>query len=128
MVYCEQRGEAGCTLSPWLFSVYWYCWRRKQVQSVFFGSDTPQAHYVVMLMSEDDMVMMAKRKEMLQHIVRTKKEAVIRWDLEVNWSKSKVLRVARERSACQVMIVWSSWSKWSNEVPEGMINDHGSMQ
>ena len=45
------------------------------------GSDTPQAHYVGMLMSEDDMVMMAKRKEMLLHIVQAKKEAVIRWDL-----------------------------------------------
>ena len=31
-------------------------------------------------------------------------EALIRWDLKVNWKKSKVIRVARKGEECKVMI------------------------
>ena len=31
-------------------------------------------------------------------------EALSRWDLRVNWKKSKVMRVARKREECQVVI------------------------
>ena len=45
------------------------------------------------------MVMMAETEEALQHSVEAMNEALVRWDLKVNWKKSKVMRVARERSA-----------------------------
>ena len=55
-------------------------------------------------MFADDMVMMAETKEALQHNVEAMNEALSRWDLRVNWKKSKVMRVARKREECQVVI------------------------
>ena len=55
-------------------------------------------------MFADDMVMMAEMEEALQHNVEAMNEALVRWDLKVNWKKSKVMRLARKREECQVRI------------------------
>ena len=38
-------------------------------------------------MFADDVVMMAETKEALKHNVEAMNEALIRWDLKVNWKK-----------------------------------------
>ena len=57
-----------------------------------------------LLMFADDMVMMVETEEALQQNVEAMNEALVRWDLKVNWKKSKVMRVARKREKCQVRI------------------------
>ena len=93
----------GCTLSPWLFNVFIDKVvkeaRRECVREV-----TLSTGLIGILMFADDMVMMAETKEALQHNVEAMNEALSRWDLRVNWKKSKVMRVARKREECQVVI------------------------
>ena len=48
------------------------------------------------------MVTMAERKEALQHSVGAMNEALM--NLKVNWKKTKVMRVARKREECPVMV------------------------
>ena len=93
----------GCTLSPWLFNVFIDKVvkeaRRECVREVTLSTGS-----IGILMFADDMVMMAETKEALQHNVEAMNEALSRWDLRVNWKKSKVMRVARKREECQVVI------------------------
>ena len=50
-----------------------------------------------LLMFADDMVMMAETEEALQQNVEAMNEALVRWDLKVNWKKSKVMSGKKER-------------------------------
>ena len=45
----------------------------------------------------DDMVIMAESEEGLQSNLQVLSEAMNRWDVKVNWRKTKVMRVARKR-------------------------------
>ena len=93
----------GCTLSPWLFNIFMDNVvreaRRECIRKVVLSTGT-----VGLLMFVDDMVMIAETEEALQHNVEAMNEALVRWDLKVNWKKSKVTRVARKREDCQVRI------------------------
>ena len=93
----------GCTLSPWLFNAFMDNVareaRRECIREVVLSTGT-----VGLLMFADDMVMMAETEEALQHNVEAMNEALVRWDLKINWKKSKVMRVARRREECQVRI------------------------
>ena len=93
----------GCTLLPWLFNVFMDNVvreaRKECIREVVLSTGT-----VGLLMFADDMVMMAETEEALQHNVKAMNEALVRWDLKVNWKKSKVRRVARKRDECQVRI------------------------
>ena len=59
---------------------------------------------VGMLLFADDMVIMAVSEEGLQSNLKVLSEAMDRWDLKVNWMKTKVMRVARKRDSCEVSI------------------------
>ena len=56
--------------------------RRECVREVTLSTDT-----LGILMFADDVVMMAETKEALQHNAEAMNEALIRWDLKVNWKK-----------------------------------------
>ena len=70
--------------------------RRECIREVVLSTGT-----VGLLMFADDMVMMAETEEALQYNVEAMNEELVRWDLKVNWKKSKVMREwqERERSA-----------------------------
>ena len=96
-----RKGERqGCTLSPWLFNVFMDNVvreaRKECIREVVLSTGT-----VGLLMFANDMVMMAETEEALQHNVEAMNETLVRWDLKVNWKKSKVMREwqERERSA-----------------------------
>ena len=55
------------------------------------------------LIFADDIAMMAETIEVLQHYVEVMNEALIRWDLRVNWKTSKVITIARRREESQGM-------------------------
>ncbi len=118
----------GCTLSPWLFYVFIDNVvreaRRECIREVVLSTDT-----VGLLMFADDMVMMAETEEALQHNVEAMNEALVRWDLKVNWKKSKVMRVARKREECQVRIGDEQLEQVDTMKYLGvMIGGDGSMQ
>ena len=50
------------------------------------------------------MVLSGQRKseEGLQSNLQVLSEALARWDLKVNWKKTRVMKVARERGDCGV--------------------------
>ena len=83
----------GCTLSPWLFNVFIDNVvreaRRECTREVLLSTGT-----VGLLMFADDMVMMAEMEEALQQNVEAMNKALVRWDLKVNWKKSKVMMMA----------------------------------
>ena len=51
-------------------------------------------------MFADDMVLMAESAEGLEKNLGVMNEALRRWELKVNWKKTKVMRVARQKAAC----------------------------
>jgi len=60
---------------------------------------------VGVLLFADDMVIMAEPEEgYIQSIVQPLSEAMDRWDLKVNWKKTKVTKVARKSGVWEVRI------------------------
>ncbi len=118
----------GCTLSPWLFNVFIDNVvreaRRECIREVVLSTGT-----VGLLMFADDMVMMAETEEALQHNVEAMNEALVRWDLKVNWKKSKVMRVAKKKEECQIRIGVEQLEQVDTMKYVGvMISGDGNMQ
>ena len=63
--------------------------RREFVREVSF----PQVKWGVLLFA-DDIVIMAESEKGLQSNLQVLSEAMGRWDLKVNWKKTKVMKVA----------------------------------
>ena len=59
---------------------------------------------VGVLLYADDIVLMAESEEGLQSNLQVLSEAMVRWDLKVNWRKTKVMKVSRERGDCEVRV------------------------
>ena len=93
----------GCTLSPWLFNVYVDKVAR-EAREKFVSEVKLSTGDVGMLLFADDMVIMAESEGGLQSNLKVLSEAMDRWDLKVNWMKTKVMRVARKRDSCDVSI------------------------
>ena len=93
----------GCTLSPWLFNVFvdkvTRDARREFVREVKLSTGD-----VGVLLFADDKVIMAESEEGLQSNLQVLNEAIGRWDLKVNWKKTKVMKVARKSGDCEVRI------------------------
>ena len=84
---------------------------------------------VDILLFADDMVMMAETREALQHNVEAMNEALMKWDLKENWRKTKVMRVARNRDECQVVVGEEPLEQVDTMKYLGvMISGDGSMQ
>ena len=111
----------GCTLAPWLFNLFLDRVvkeaRREWVEEVTLSTGT-----IGVLLFADDMVMMAKTREALQHNVEAMNEALMKWDL-------KVMRVARNREECQVLVGEEQLEQVDTMKYLGvMISGDGSMQ
>ena len=93
----------GCTLSPWLLNVFMDRVTReakRQLQSevrLFTGN-------VGVLLFADDMVVMSESVEGLQHNMQVMSDVLSKWELKVNWRKTKVMRVARKSEDWEVKI------------------------
>ena len=55
-------------------------------------------------MFADDMVLMAESAEGLERNLGVMSEVLSRWELKVNWKKTKVMRLARQKGVCEVRI------------------------
>ena len=96
-----QKGvRQGCTLSPWLFNVF-VDEVVKEVMREFVSGVKLSNRGVEVLMFVDDM---AESAEGLEKNLGVMSEALRRWKLKVNWKKTKVMRVARQKGACEVRI------------------------
>ena len=93
----------GCTLSPWLFNVFVDKVTR-EARGGFVREVKLSTGEVGVLPYADDMVLMAESEEGLQSNLQVVSEAMVRWDLKVNWRKTKVMKVARERGDCEVRV------------------------
>ena len=56
------------------------------------------------LLFADDMVVLAGSAERLESNLKAMSEVLSRWELKVNWKKTKVTRVARQKGRCEVRI------------------------
>ena len=59
---------------------------------------------VGVLLYADGMVLMAASEKGLQSNLQALSETVTRWDLKVNWKKTNVMKVARERCGCGMRV------------------------
>ena len=92
-----QKGvRQGCTLSPWLFNVF-VDEVVKEAMRGFVSGVKLSTRDVEVLMFADDMVLMAESAEGLQKNLGVMSEALRRWELKVNWKRTKVMRVARQK-------------------------------
>ena len=93
----------GCTLSPWLFNVFMDRVTR-EAKRQFLSEVKLSTGDVGVLLFADDMVVMAESTEGLQHNLQVISDVLSRWELKVNWRKTKVMRVARKSEVCEVKI------------------------
>ena len=59
---------------------------------------------VGVLLYADGMVLMAESEERLQSNLQILSEAMVKRDLKVNWKKTKMMKVARERGDCKIRV------------------------
>ena len=59
---------------------------------------------VGVLLVADDMVVMLESVEKLQQYLQVMSDVLSKWELKVNWRKTKVMRVARNSEDCEVKI------------------------
>ena len=97
------QGKQGCTLSPWLFNLFMNNVMRK-ARGSFVGEVQLSTDEVGVLKFADNMVITAESEEGLQHSVKIVSDTLSKWELKVNWRKTKVMRVAMDREECEVKI------------------------
>ena len=90
----------GCTLFPWLFNVFMDTVTR-ETKRQFRSEVKLSTGDVGVLLFADDMVVMAESVEGLQSNLQVLSDVLNRWELKVNWRKS---RVARKSEECEVKI------------------------
>ena len=93
----------GCTSSPWLFNVFMDRVKR-EAKRQFQSEVKLSTGDVGVLLFADDMVVMAESVEGLQSNLQVLSDVLSRWELKVNWRKTKVMRVARNSEECEVEI------------------------
>ena len=99
-----QKGvRQGCTLSPWLFNVFMDK-VVKEARRDFVSRVKLSTRSVEVLMFANDMVLMGESVEGLEKNLGMMSKALSRWELKVNWKKTNVMRVARQKGLCKVRI------------------------
>ena len=99
-----RRGvRQGCTLSPWLFNLFMDNVMREARES-FVGEVQLSTGEVGVLLFADVTVVMADSKEGLQHNLKTVSDMLNKWELKINWRKTKVMRVAWDREEFEVKV------------------------
>ena len=93
----------GCTLSPWLFNVFMDRVTREAIRQ-FQSEVRLSTGNVGVLLFADDIVVMSELEEGLQHSMQVMSGVLSKWELKVNWRKTKVMRVARKSEDCEVKI------------------------
>lgn len=99
----EQGVRQGCTLSPWLFCVFLDTIvkeaREGFKEGVRLGKET-----VDVLLFADDMVLVADSEESLKVNLKKLDETLMKWEMRMNWGKTEVMKVGKERGQCWVEI------------------------
>ena len=99
----DQGVRQGCTLSPWLFTVFLDAIvkeaREGFVEGVRMGNEI-----VDVLLFADDMVLVADSVDSLQMNLRKLDESLTRWKMKMNWENTEVMKVVKERGHCCVEV------------------------
>ena len=99
----DQGVRQGCTLSPWLFNVFLDNIvkeaRKGFKEGMRLGNET-----VDVLLFADDMVLVADSEESLQVNLKKLDETLTKWEMKMNWEKTEVMKVGRERGHCCVAV------------------------
>ena len=99
----DQGVRQGCTLSPWLFNVFLDA-IVKEAREGFVERVRTGNEVVDVLLFADDMVLMADSVESLQINLRKVDESLTRWKMKMNWEKTEVMKVGKERGHCCVEV------------------------
>ena len=99
----DQGVRQGCTLSPWLFNVFLDI-IVKEAREGFMEGVRLENENVDVLLFADDMVLIADNEESLQMNLKKLDEALIRWEMKMNWEKTEVMKVGKERGQCCVEV------------------------
>ena len=99
MFHVHKGVRQGCTLSPWLFNVF----------VVKVAREAKQHYTSAVKLSTGDwksscLVVLADSSERLESNLKAMSEVLSRWELKVNWKKTKVMRMARQKGRCEVRI------------------------
>ena len=83
-----------CTLSPWLFNVFIDKVVRKAKRDFASGMKLSTGELGVLIFA-DDMVLMSDKAKGLESNLKVMSQVLSRWELKVNWMKTRVMRMAR---------------------------------
>ncbi len=88
----DQGVRQGCTLSPWLFNVFLDNIVKEAREG--FKEGARLGNETVELLFTDDMVVNLKKLD----------ETLTKWGIKMNWDKTEVSKVGRERGHCCVEV------------------------
>ena len=92
-----------CTLSPCLIKVFMDRVTR-EAKRQFQSEVSLSTGNLGVLLFADNMMVMLELVEGLQHNVQVMSNVLRKWELKVNWRKTKVMRVARKSENCEFKI------------------------
>ena len=98
-----KRVRKGCTFSLWLFNVFIDEVVREAKRDSASGVKLSTGELGVLLFA-DDMVLMPDTAEELESNLKVMSQVLSIWDLKVNWTKTRVMRVARQKGRCEVKV------------------------
>ena len=92
----EQGVRQGCTHSPWLFNVFLDVIVKESRGGFKEGMRLGEENVDVLLFA-DDMVLVADSEESLRVNITTLDETLRKWEMKMNWEKTEVMKVGKER-------------------------------
>ena len=99
----EQGVRQGCILSPWLFNVFLDVIVQEAREGFKEGVRLGEENVDILLFA-DGMVLVADSEESLRVNLTKLDEALTKWEMKMNWEKTEVMKVGKERGHCCVEV------------------------
>ena len=99
----EQGVRQGCVMSPWLFNVYMDHILR-EAKERFSGGVKLEDRNVQFLLFADDLMLVAEKEEDVESNLRILDGVMEKWQMMINWGKTKAMVVKRGGGSCNVSV------------------------
>ena len=99
----EQGVRQGCVMALWLFNLYEDNMVREAME-MFVGGVKLEKTTVQLLLFANDLLLVAEKDKDVERNLRTLDEVMEKWEMWINWRKTKVMTVKRGGGTCNISV------------------------